>query len=73
MPFGRFKFGLFKGTINAQGICTLPNGQPLTMAYRKEYRMLSEEERLRYHNAMTALKRSGEYDRLSMEHQSVSY
>lgn len=44
----------------------------LTMAYRKEYRMLSEDERLRYHNALNALKRSGEYDRLGTQHRSVS-
>lgn len=50
----------------------LPNGQTLAMAYRKEYRMLTEDERLRYHNAVTMLKRSGEYDRMSLEHQSVS-
>lgn len=43
------------------------------MAYRKEYRMLTENERLRYHNALNTLKRRGEYDRISMEHRLVRY
>uniref|UniRef100_A0A183CW70 ShKT domain-containing protein n=1 Tax=Gongylonema pulchrum TaxID=637853 RepID=A0A183CW70_9BILA len=46
----------FLGSINPQGECVLPNGQTLMMAYRKEYRMLTEDERLRYHNAVTMLK-----------------
>ncbi|VDM44746.1 unnamed protein product [Toxocara canis] len=58
--------GHFEGTQ-----CVLPNGQPLTMAFRKEYRTLSEEERNRYHNAMRSFKLSGEYDRLCNEHLSV--
>ncbi|VDO52149.1 unnamed protein product [Brugia timori] len=51
--------------------CILPDGQLLTMAYRKEYRMLTEDERLRFFNAMAILKQSGEYDRMSYEHQLV--
>ncbi|VDK79619.1 unnamed protein product [Onchocerca ochengi] len=59
------------GSIGPQNQCILRNGQLLTMAYRKEYRMLTEEERLRFLNAITMLKRSGEYDRMSIEHQEV--
>ncbi|VBB27738.1 unnamed protein product [Acanthocheilonema viteae] len=54
-----------------QNQCILPDGQLLTMGYRKEYRMLTENERLRFFNAITMLKRSGEYDRMSSEHQMV--
>lgn len=53
--------------------CVLPNGQPLTMGLRKEYRMLTENELNRWHNALAQLKLSGEYDRLGFEHQGVSY
>ncbi|KAL3100944.1 hypothetical protein niasHS_001404 [Heterodera schachtii] len=48
--------------------CRLPNGQPLAKAIRREYRMLSDEERVRYHSAMLAIKRSGEYDRMAALH-----
>ncbi|CAI5445794.1 unnamed protein product [Caenorhabditis angaria] len=51
--------------------CILPNGQPYLMSYRKEYRMMSDNERMRWHNAMMQLKRSGEYDRLSVMHRQV--
>ncbi|VIO92635.1 Hypothetical tyrosinase-like protein C02C2.1 in chromosome III, putative [Brugia malayi] len=61
----------FAGGIDPQNQCVLRNGQIITMAYRKEYRMLTEDERLRYHNALNVLKQRGEYDRISMEHQSV--
>ncbi|VDK27133.1 unnamed protein product [Gongylonema pulchrum] len=61
----------FRGGLDPQNQCVLQNGQILTMAYRKEYRMLTEDERLRYHNALTMLKRSGEYDRIGFEHLSV--
>lgn len=53
------------------GNCILSSGQPLGMAYRKEYRMLSDEERQRWHAALTTLKRNGEYDRISSEHLAV--
>ncbi|CAG9529493.1 unnamed protein product [Cercopithifilaria johnstoni] len=61
----------FQGSIGPQNQCILRNGQLLTMGYRKEYRMLTEDERLRFFNAITTLKRSGEYDRMSLEHQMV--
>nr|CDQ08450.1 Bm13242 [Brugia malayi] len=61
----------FQGSIGPRNQCILPDGQLLTMAYRKEYRMLTEDERLRFFNAMAILKQSGEYDRMSYEHQLV--
>ncbi|KAM3722888.1 putative tyrosinase-like protein [Dirofilaria immitis] len=61
----------FRGSIGPQNQCILRDGQLLTMAYRKEYRMLTEDERLRFFNAITMLKRSGEYDRMSLEHRMV--
>uniref|UniRef100_A0A915A8Q2 ShKT domain-containing protein n=1 Tax=Parascaris univalens TaxID=6257 RepID=A0A915A8Q2_PARUN len=60
-----------RGRIGPKSECILEDGQLFTMAYRKEYRMLSEEERIRYHNAMTILKRSGEFDRMCVEHFNV--
>uniref|UniRef100_A0A7E4WAD2 Tyrosinase_Cu-bd domain-containing protein n=1 Tax=Panagrellus redivivus TaxID=6233 RepID=A0A7E4WAD2_PANRE len=61
----------FGGRMGADGNCMLQNGNPLQMAYRKEYRVMTDDERARFHNALNALKRSGEYDRLSAEHQLV--
>ncbi|VDM38802.1 unnamed protein product [Toxocara canis] len=61
----------FRGNIGPGNQCILPNGQVLMMSYRKEYRMLTEDERNRWQFAITQLKRSGEYDRLSSEHQMV--
>jgi len=57
--------------MRSDGNCHLSSGQPLTMAYRKEYRTLSDNERQRFHYALAMLKQSGEYDRLSAEHQSI--
>lgn len=54
------------------GYCHLQNGEPLAMAYRKEYRMMTDDERERFHWAFNQLKSSGEYDRFAMEHRSVS-
>ncbi|EPB76075.1 shTK domain protein [Ancylostoma ceylanicum] len=53
------------------GHCVLSNGAVLQMAYRKEYRMLTDDERNRWHNALTTLKMNGEYDRLSRQHFEV--
>ncbi|VDM81981.1 unnamed protein product [Strongylus vulgaris] len=53
------------------GHCVLSNGAILQMAYRKEYRMLTEDERNRWHNALTTLKLNGEYDRLGRIHFEV--
>ncbi|KAK6055335.1 common central domain of tyrosinase [Cooperia oncophora] len=41
------------------------------MALRKEYRMMTDNERNRWNNAIIQLKRSGEYDRLSVMHRQV--
>lgn len=43
--------------------CTLPNGRPLTKARRKEYRLMSDDERQRFHAAVLAIKQNGEYDK----------
>ncbi|VDN51517.1 unnamed protein product [Dracunculus medinensis] len=59
------------GRMGSERQCVLPNGQPLTMGLRKEYRMLTENELNRWHNALAQLKLSGEYDRLGFEHQGV--
>ncbi|WKY02555.1 hypothetical protein Q1695_016098 [Nippostrongylus brasiliensis] len=58
------------GRPNGNG-CMLPNGQPYLMAYRKEYRIMTDNERMRWNNAIIQLKRSGEYDRLSVMHRQV--
>ena len=51
--------------------CVLPNGMLYRMAYRKEYRIMTDNERTRWHNAIIQMKRSGEYDRLSVMHRQV--
>lgn len=53
--------------------CYLPNNEPLKMGYRKEYRMLTDNERQRFHYALNVLKQNGEYDRLSTQHLIVSF
>lgn len=53
------------------GNCILQSGQPLVIAYRKEYRVMTDDERWRWHRALTILKQSGEYDRLNQEHRVV--
>ncbi|KAH7694751.1 CBN-TYR-2 protein, partial [Aphelenchoides avenae] len=60
----------FGGRAAPDGNCVLASGYPLAMAYRKEYRMMTDDERYRFHYAMNVLKRNGEYDRLSREHRS---
>uniref|UniRef100_A0A915Q146 ShKT domain-containing protein n=1 Tax=Setaria digitata TaxID=48799 RepID=A0A915Q146_9BILA len=60
-----------EGGIDPQNQCVLRNGQIVAMAYRKEYRMLTENERLRYHNALNILKQTGRYDQISTEHRLV--
>uniref|UniRef100_A0AC35FYI9 ShKT domain-containing protein n=1 Tax=Panagrolaimus sp. PS1159 TaxID=55785 RepID=A0AC35FYI9_9BILA len=52
--------------------CTLNNGQPLRKALRKDYRMLSDDERARFHAAIRQLKNSGEYDRLAVVHSQFA-
>lgn len=59
---------LIIGRAQADGMCFLPNGSQLTKAIRKEYRMLTDDERRRFHSALIQLKRSGEYDKLALIH-----
>uniref|UniRef100_A0A183C152 Tyrosinase_Cu-bd domain-containing protein n=1 Tax=Globodera pallida TaxID=36090 RepID=A0A183C152_GLOPA len=51
-------------------VCQLANGQPLRKALRKEYRMLTDDERARYHAALKAIKKSGEYDNIARIHSN---
>lgn len=48
------------GTVSNGG-CTLSNGQTVRKAVRKEYRVLSDDERDRLHKALNEIKRNGEY------------
>ncbi|VDM08296.1 unnamed protein product [Wuchereria bancrofti] len=50
--------------------CFLSNGKKLSMAIRKEYRQLSEEERQRFHSALNRLKQSGDYDKIAQWHSN---
>ncbi|VDL79972.1 unnamed protein product [Nippostrongylus brasiliensis] len=60
--------GFFGGSGGSN--CVLANGQPLRMAYRKEYRVMTDAERQRYHTAMWTIKGNGDYDQLSRIHSS---
>uniref|UniRef100_A0A1I7XJ43 ShKT domain-containing protein n=1 Tax=Heterorhabditis bacteriophora TaxID=37862 RepID=A0A1I7XJ43_HETBA len=62
----------FNGRI-MNGMCILRNGFPLQIAFRKEYRMMTDDERNRWHFALNVLKRNGEYDRLSRQHLDVGH
>uniref|UniRef100_A0A914CJV7 Tyrosinase copper-binding domain-containing protein n=1 Tax=Acrobeloides nanus TaxID=290746 RepID=A0A914CJV7_9BILA len=53
--------------------CILPNGKVLKKAYRKEYRMLSDEERTRFHNALNRIKQNKIYDHFHALHYHYSY
>ncbi|KAK6046966.1 hypothetical protein COOONC_15529, partial [Cooperia oncophora] len=57
-----------RGNLAPTGECTLPNGQMLKKAIRKEIRMLTDDERERYYEAVRILKQNGEYDRISRIH-----
>ena len=77
---GEFNVFIFKALLfwfigsgrQGSNTCVLANGQPLLKAVRKEYRMLTDDERARFHNALLTLKRSGEYDRLAAIHAQVA-
>ncbi|GMS86017.1 hypothetical protein PENTCL1PPCAC_8192, partial [Pristionchus entomophagus] len=56
-----------RGSINNGG-CTLSNGQTVRKSYRKEYRVMSDDERSRLHRALNEMKRSGEYTNLARIH-----
>ncbi|VDM71164.1 unnamed protein product [Strongylus vulgaris] len=45
-----------RGSVAPNGQCSLPNGQMLRKAIRKEYRMMSDDELQRYHAAVRQLK-----------------
>ncbi|CAB3407380.1 unnamed protein product [Caenorhabditis bovis] len=55
----------FRGT---GGNACVVQGKPLRKAIRKEYRMLSDDERRRLHAAFRTIKENGEYDRLARVH-----
>ncbi|XGW23343.1 hypothetical protein V3C99_005520 [Haemonchus contortus] len=57
-----------RGNLAPNGACTLPNGQPLRKAIRKELRMMSDDERERFNQAVRTLKQNGEFDRISRIH-----
>ncbi|VDN06474.1 unnamed protein product [Thelazia callipaeda] len=61
----------FGGGLSPNGICHLRNGQPLQRAVRKEIRVLTDDERHRFFEAVRQLKASGEYDRLAVIHKQV--
>uniref|UniRef100_A0A0N4ZUJ2 Tyrosinase_Cu-bd domain-containing protein n=1 Tax=Parastrongyloides trichosuri TaxID=131310 RepID=A0A0N4ZUJ2_PARTI len=62
----------FRGQLGPDGRCFFPNGGVLQKSYRREIRMLSDDERQRYFAAVRVLKNNGEYDRLSAQHRSVA-
>jgi tyrosinase len=41
-------------------------------AMRKEYRLLTDEDRRRFHNAMWRIKQNGRFDALAKLHQDYS-
>uniref|UniRef100_A0A0R3RX42 Tyrosinase_Cu-bd domain-containing protein n=1 Tax=Elaeophora elaphi TaxID=1147741 RepID=A0A0R3RX42_9BILA len=59
----------FSGSVK-NSECFLSNGTKLSLAIRKEYRQLSEEERERFHNALNQLKLSGDYDKIAQWHSN---
>ncbi|KAK6044415.1 hypothetical protein COOONC_18080 [Cooperia oncophora] len=48
--------------------CQLPNGQFMGRALRKEYRVMTDDERNRFHSAMRLLKGSGVFDAFARIH-----
>ncbi|VDM67872.1 unnamed protein product, partial [Strongylus vulgaris] len=58
----------FMGGNMGSGRCVLRNGAVLGQAFRREYRVLSDAERNRFHSAMWAIKNSGVYDYFARIH-----
>ncbi|KAF7633997.1 Tyrosinase_Cu-bd domain-containing protein [Meloidogyne graminicola] len=58
--------GTSNGSIND---CTLPNGQKLTKAIRKEIRMLTFQERIDLFKAIRQMKDQGDYDYIAAIHR----
>uniref|UniRef100_A0A1I7WS93 Tyrosinase_Cu-bd domain-containing protein n=1 Tax=Heterorhabditis bacteriophora TaxID=37862 RepID=A0A1I7WS93_HETBA len=52
--------------------CVLSNGQELSKGLRVEYRMMTDDQRMRYHTAMWTIKGSGEYNVLSRIHSQFT-
>ncbi|KAK5972623.1 Tyrosinase protein tyr-3, partial [Trichostrongylus colubriformis] len=48
--------------------CTLPNGQTLRKAIRKEFRVMTDDERQNYITAMWTIKGNGDYDDIARIH-----
>uniref|UniRef100_A0A914EDP1 Tyrosinase copper-binding domain-containing protein n=1 Tax=Acrobeloides nanus TaxID=290746 RepID=A0A914EDP1_9BILA len=53
--------------------CILPNGKVLKKAVRKEIRMLTDDERRRYFEAVNKMKEAGIHDRFTAWHSLVGY
>ncbi|EYC33685.1 hypothetical protein Y032_0002g930 [Ancylostoma ceylanicum] len=63
------------GIILTGGECMLQTKdgyRTLKKAVRKEYRMLTDQERKRYHKAMNKIKKNGVYDKLAKLHANYS-
>jgi tyrosinase len=60
----------FLGELLQNGSCLLNNSEILKPAVRKEYRLLTEDERKRFHSAMIELKTSGEFDIFAKMHSN---
>lgn len=52
--------------------CILSSGKPLQKAIRKEYRLLTDDERHRYHKALRTLMDNGIFDEISVIHVHVA-
>uniref|UniRef100_A0A914C4K9 Tyrosinase copper-binding domain-containing protein n=1 Tax=Acrobeloides nanus TaxID=290746 RepID=A0A914C4K9_9BILA len=53
--------------------CILPNGKVYKKAVRKEIRMLTDDERRRYFEAVNKMKEAGVHDRFTAWHSLVGY
>ncbi|KAL7076764.1 hypothetical protein ACQ4LE_003945 [Meloidogyne hapla] len=60
--------GKTDGSVNG---CTLPNGKKLEKCVRKEFRMLTDEERQAYFNAVRHIKDNGAYDLCALQHKDA--
>ncbi|KAL3098847.1 hypothetical protein niasHT_024601 [Heterodera trifolii] len=54
--------------MDLQCLSSYLGGRQLNKAIRKEYRMLSDMERSRFHAAMKTIKQNGEYDKIARIH-----
>uniref|UniRef100_A0A915NRT3 Tyrosinase copper-binding domain-containing protein n=1 Tax=Meloidogyne floridensis TaxID=298350 RepID=A0A915NRT3_9BILA len=52
--------------------CTLPNGQKVQKALRKEIRLLTEEERNKFFKALREMKNNGDYDYFAAVHRDAA-